>query len=214
QTCKKARDLLYKDYHSDKKFAINTYSPIGVAITSSGTKKGELFLGDVNTQLKNKNITTDIKVDISSNLFTTIIVSEPALGVKAIVSFKFLKKTSGKVELQYQYEYPGISSSVGLKVNPIVNFSSVIGTNALTFGVDLAFDTKVVELTKSNVAMNFVKDDLIGSLNLNEKGDMLSASYSMPLTHCPTLLLVLTSVTDSQLKRTPSHSAPSRHWIH
>ncbi|KAI5413172.1 hypothetical protein KIW84_057684 [Lathyrus oleraceus] len=59
--------MLYKDYHSDKKFTISTYSPTGVAITSSGTKKGELFLGDVNTQLKNKNITTNIKVDTNSN---------------------------------------------------------------------------------------------------------------------------------------------------
>lgn len=38
------------------------------AITSSGTKKGELFLADVSTQLKNKNITTDIKVDTNSNV--------------------------------------------------------------------------------------------------------------------------------------------------
>ncbi|CAL5191240.1 unnamed protein product [Lathyrus oleraceus] len=174
---KKARDLLYKDYHSDKKFTISTYSPTGVAITSSGTKKGELFLGDVNTQLKNKNITTDIKVDTNSNLFTTITVNEPAPGVKAILSFKVPEQTSGKVELQYLHEYAGISSSVGLKANPIVNFSSVIGTNALAFGADISFDTKLGELTKSNAAVNFVKDDLIGSLTLNEKGDLLSASY-------------------------------------
>ena len=38
------------------------------AITSTGTKKGELFLADVATQLKNKNITTDIKVDTNSNV--------------------------------------------------------------------------------------------------------------------------------------------------
>lgn len=38
------------------------------AITSSGTKKGELFVADVNTQLKNKNITTDVKVDTDSNV--------------------------------------------------------------------------------------------------------------------------------------------------
>ena len=38
------------------------------AITSSGTKKGDLFLADVNTQLKNKNITTDVKVDTHSNV--------------------------------------------------------------------------------------------------------------------------------------------------
>lgn len=38
------------------------------AITSSGTKKGDMFLADVNTQLKNKNITTDVKVDTNSNV--------------------------------------------------------------------------------------------------------------------------------------------------
>ncbi|KAK5793485.1 Histone H3.2 [Gossypium arboreum] len=41
------------------------------AITSAGTKKGDLFLADVNNQLKSKNVITDIKVikvDISSNL--------------------------------------------------------------------------------------------------------------------------------------------------
>ncbi|KAI5445167.1 Mitochondrial porin, variant 2 [Lathyrus oleraceus] len=136
-----------------------------IAITSSRTKKGELFLGDVNTQLKNKNITTDIKADTNSNIFTTITVNEPAPGVKAILSFKVPEQTSGKVELQNLHEYAGISSSVGLKANPIVNFSSVIGTNALAFGADISFDTKLGELTKSNVAVNFVKDDLIGSFD-------------------------------------------------
>lgn len=38
------------------------------AITSSGTKKGELFLADVSSQFKNKNITTDVKVDTNSNV--------------------------------------------------------------------------------------------------------------------------------------------------
>lgn len=38
------------------------------AISSTGTKKGELFLADVSTQVKNKNITTDFKVDTQSNV--------------------------------------------------------------------------------------------------------------------------------------------------
>ncbi|MFS7921895.1 putative porin, eukaryotic type [Helianthus anomalus] len=37
-------------------------------MTSSGTNKGELFLADVNTQLKRNNITTDINVDTNSNI--------------------------------------------------------------------------------------------------------------------------------------------------
>ncbi|KAL4367719.1 hypothetical protein GQ457_05G010180 [Hibiscus cannabinus] len=95
---KKARDLLYKDYQTDQKFTLTTTSPTGVAITSAGTKKGELFLADVNTQLKNRNVTTDIKVDTNSNLLTTITVDEPAPGLKTIFSFRVPDQRSGKIE--------------------------------------------------------------------------------------------------------------------
>ncbi|KAG4926412.1 hypothetical protein AAZX31_19G019000 [Glycine max] len=174
---KKARDLLFKDYHSDQKFTITTYSPTGVAITSSGTKKGDLFVADVNTQLKNKNITTDIKVDTGSNLFTTITVNEPAPGLKTIFSFRVPDQRSGKVEVQYLHDYAGISTSVGLTANPIVNFSGVVGTNVLALGTDVSFDTKIGELTKFNAGLNFTKDDLVASLTVNNKGDSLNASY-------------------------------------
>ncbi|KAB2613917.1 hypothetical protein ACFX13_045863 [Malus domestica] len=174
---KKARDLLYRDYQSDHKFTITTFSPTGVAITSSGTKKGELFLADVNTQLKNKNVTTDVKVDTDSNLSTTITVDQPAPGLKAIFSFKVPDQRSGKVELQYLHDYAGISSSVGLTANPIVNFSGVIGTNQLALGTDLSFDTKTGNLTKCNAGLSFSNADLVAALTLNDKGDILSASY-------------------------------------
>ncbi|XP_044504420.1 mitochondrial outer membrane protein porin of 34 kDa-like [Mangifera indica] len=174
---KKARDLLYKDYQSDQKFTITTYSPTGVAITSSGTKKGELFLADVNTQLKNKNITADIKVDTSSNLFTTITVNEPAPGLKTILSFKVPDQRSGKIELQYLHDYAGISTSIGLTSNPIVNFSGVVGTNGLALGTDVSFDSKSGDFTKCNAGFSFCNADLIAALNLNNKGDSVSASY-------------------------------------
>ncbi|KAK5802360.1 Mitochondrial outer membrane porin of 34 kDa [Gossypium arboreum] len=174
---KKARDLLYKDYQTDHKFTLTTSSPTGVAITSAGTKKGELFLADVNTQLKNKNVTTDIKVDTYSNLYTTITVDQPAPGLKAIFSFRAPDQRSGKVELQYLHEYAGISSSIGLTANPIVNLSGVIGTNVLALGTDLSFDTKTGNFTKCNAGLSFSNVDLIASLTLNEKGDSLNASY-------------------------------------
>ncbi|PPD72831.1 hypothetical protein GOBAR_AA26378 [Gossypium barbadense] len=74
---KKARDLLYKDYQTDQKFTLTTSSLTGVAITPARTKKGDLFLTDVNSQLKSKNVTTDIKVDTSSNVSTS---SAPSVG--------------------------------------------------------------------------------------------------------------------------------------
>ncbi|KAK4776211.1 hypothetical protein SAY87_024172 [Trapa incisa] len=174
---KKARDLLYKDYQSDQKFTITTYSETGVVITSSGTKKGQLFLADVNTQLKNKNITTDVKVDTNSNLSTTISLDEPAPGLKTIFSFKLPDQRSGKVEVQYLHEYAGISSSIGLTANPVVNFSGVIGTNVLALGTDVSFDTKTGNFTKCNAGLSFSDADLIASLTLNDKGESLNASY-------------------------------------
>ncbi|KAK4426186.1 Mitochondrial outer membrane protein porin of [Sesamum alatum] len=174
---KRARDLLYKDYNSDQKFTLTTYSPTGVTLTSTGTKKGDLFLADVNTQLKHKNVTTDIKVDTSSNLLTTITVDEPTPGLKTILSFRVPDQRSGKLELQYLHEYAGISSSVGLTANPIVNFSGVVGNNKLALGSDVSFDTKEGAFTKCNFGASFTNADLIAALTLNDKGDTLSASY-------------------------------------
>ncbi|XP_028806443.1 mitochondrial outer membrane protein porin of 34 kDa [Neltuma alba] len=174
---KRARDLLFKDYQSDQKFSITTYSPNGVVITSSGTKKGDLFLADVNTQLKRRNITTDIKVDSDSKLFTTISVDEPAPGLKTIFSFRVPDQRSGKVELQYLHDYAGICTSVGLTANPIVNFSGVLGTNGLAIGTDVSYDTKSGDFTKVNAGLSLTKADFITSLTVNEKGDALNASY-------------------------------------
>lgn len=177
---KKARDLLYKDYQSDHKFTLTTYTSSGIAITSNGIKKGDVFLADVSAKLKNtnKNITTDVKMDPNSNLLTTITFEEPAPGrLKTILSFIVPDQRSGKVELQYQHEYAGISAGIGLTASPFVNFSGVIGYNALALGTDLAFDTASGNFTKCNAALSFTHEDLIASLNLNDKGDKVTASY-------------------------------------
>uniref|UniRef100_A0A2P2K8L2 Mitochondrial outer membrane protein porin of 34 kDa n=2 Tax=Rhizophora mucronata TaxID=61149 RepID=A0A2P2K8L2_RHIMU len=180
---KKARDLLYKDYQSDHKFTVTTCSPTGVTITSTGIKKGDVFLADVNTQLKNKSITTNIKVDTSSNLLTSITIDEPAPGLKTIFSFKVPDQRSGKLELQYQHDYAGVSSTIGLTANPVVNFSGVVGTNIVSLGTDVSFDTKTGNFTKCNAGLSFSNKDLVTSLTLNEKGDSLNASYYHTVNH-------------------------------
>ncbi|MBA0865584.1 hypothetical protein Goshw_013566, partial [Gossypium schwendimanii] len=147
------------------------------AITSTGTKKGELLLADVNTQLKNKNITTDVKVDSRSNLFTTVTIDEPAPGLKTIFSFVVPDQKSGKVELQYRHEYAGISTGIGLTAKPLVNFSGVIGNDCVSVGTDLSFDTASGNFIKLNAGLNITHSDLIASMTLNDKGDTLTASY-------------------------------------
>ncbi|KAL5713226.1 Voltage-dependent anion-selective channel protein 1 [Ranunculus cassubicifolius] len=84
--------------HSDLSFTVSlTCHGCYRAITSSGTKKGELLLADVSTQIKNNNITTDIKVDTNSRLITTVTVDEPTPGLKAIFNAVILDQSSGKV---------------------------------------------------------------------------------------------------------------------
>lgn len=63
------RYILYYIIHSTCNFRVLKYCLTLVqAITTSGTKKGELFVADLNTQLKNRNVTTDLKVDTKSNV--------------------------------------------------------------------------------------------------------------------------------------------------
>ncbi|KHG11726.1 Mitochondrial outer membrane porin of 34 kDa [Gossypium arboreum] len=114
-------------------------------------KKCDLFLADVNTQLKSRNVTTDIKVDTISNVNSTSVL----------------------------HEYVGISSSIGLTANPIVNFSGVLGTNVLALRIDTSFDTKIGNFTKCNAGLSFTNVDLIAclALHVNEKGDSVNASY-------------------------------------
>ncbi|NDW60489.1 hypothetical protein G0P98_29115, partial [Yangia sp. PrR004] len=44
---KKARDLLYKDYHTDQKFTLTTYAANGAAITAAGTRKDEAVFTEI-----------------------------------------------------------------------------------------------------------------------------------------------------------------------
>ncbi|XP_072979334.1 mitochondrial outer membrane porin-like [Typha angustifolia] len=175
---KKARDLLYRDYQTDQKFVVTTYTADGVAITASGTRKDELIFGEVQYQMKNKNIGFDVKVNSESNFLTTVTVDELGTpGLKTIFSFIVPDQRSGKVELQYLHDYAGVNASVGLTANPIVNLAGVVGTSALAVGADVSFDTATGNFTKYNAVVNFINYDLIASLTLNDKGDSLSASY-------------------------------------
>ncbi|KAM0895723.1 hypothetical protein ACQ4PT_023658 [Festuca glaucescens] len=175
---KKAKDLLYKDYQTDQKFTLTTYAANGAAITASSTKKGDLILGEIQSQIKNKGITVDVKANSASNVITTITADEYAApGLKTIFSFAVPDQKSGKVELQYLHDYAGINASIGLTANPVVNLSAAFGTNALAVGADVSLDTATKNLTKYNAGLSYTNKDLIASLNLNNKGDSLTASY-------------------------------------
>ncbi|EHA8587924.1 Mitochondrial outer membrane protein porin 1 [Cocos nucifera] len=148
------------------------------AITASGTKKNELILGEIQSQLKNKNITVDVKANSDSNLSTTVVVDELGTpGLKTIFSFVLPDQRSGKVELQYQHDHAGVNASIGLTANPIVSLSGVVGTNAVAVGADVSFDTAIGDFIKYNAGLSITNADLIASLTVNDKGDSVNASY-------------------------------------
>ncbi|TYG96533.1 hypothetical protein ES288_A11G358000v1 [Gossypium darwinii] len=136
---KKARDLLYKDYQTDQKFTLTTSSLTGVAITPARTKKGDLFLTDVNSQLKSKNVTTDIKVDTSSNLNT---FSDFGTKIDCFLLPKNLLQISSNLFPQIKHSSIRPSSSSpqrisdpleeGFKLRPIANRGQLVKK----FGID------------------------------------------------------------------------------
>lgn len=73
---------------------------------------------------------------------------------------------SEQAEVQYFHDYAGISTSVGFTATPIVNFSGVVGTNGLSLGTDVAYNTESGNFKHFNAGFNFTKDDLTASLIL------------------------------------------------
>ncbi|URE38971.1 membrane protein porin [Musa troglodytarum] len=135
---KKARHLLYKDCQTDHKFTVTPCTANGVS------------------QIKNNNITFDVKTNSDSNVTTTVTINELATpGLKTIFSFDIPDQRSGKVELQYLHDYAGVNASIGLTANPVVNFSSgVVGSKTVSVGADVAFDTATGNFIKYNAGLS------------------------------------------------------------
>ncbi|KAL6620594.1 hypothetical protein ACP70R_035733 [Stipagrostis hirtigluma subsp. patula] len=175
---KKARDLLYKDYQTDQKFTLTTYAANGAAITAASTRKGEAIFSEIQSQLKNKNLTVDVKATSDSNVITTFTIHELGIpGLKAILCVPFPYQKSAKAELQYLHHHAGITASVGLNSNPLLNLSGVFGTKTLAVGADAAFDSSTGDFTKYNAGLSFTNEDFIAAVTLNNKGNILAASY-------------------------------------
>ncbi|XP_006655528.1 mitochondrial outer membrane protein porin 2 [Oryza brachyantha] len=175
---KKARDLLYKDYHTNQKFTLTTYAANGAAITVASTRKDEAMSSEIQSQLKNNNVTVDVKATSDSTLMTTFTVHDLCMpGTKGILSIPFPYQKSAKAEVQYLHPHAGLNACVGLSANPLVSFSGAFGTRAFAVGADVTFDTATGDFTKYNAALSHTTEDLTASLLLNNKGDSLVTSY-------------------------------------
>ncbi|KAL2551647.1 Mitochondrial outer membrane protein porin 2 [Forsythia ovata] len=174
---KKAKDLLTRDYLSDHKFSVSTYSESGVALTTSTVKKGGYSSGDVAAQYKYNNISTDVKVDTESNISATFTVAEIVPSSKTIATVKFPNYESGKLEFQYFHPHASLTAAVGLNKPPPLDLSVTLGTPTFALGAEAGYETTSGKLTKYNAGITVTKPDSCASIILGDKGDTIKASY-------------------------------------
>ncbi|KAF8400326.1 hypothetical protein HHK36_013623 [Tetracentron sinense] len=146
-------------------------------ITATGLKRDEFFVGDISTQYKSGSATVDVKVDSSSIVSTTVTVNEIFPCTKTALSFKIPDHKSGKLDVQYLHHHAAINSSIGLNPTPLVELGATIGSNELSFGGEVWFDTTSASFIKYNAGIGLNKPDFSAALLLTDKGETLKASY-------------------------------------
>ncbi|KAL2504746.1 Mitochondrial outer membrane protein porin 2 [Abeliophyllum distichum] len=174
---KKSKDLLTKDYLSDHKFSVSTYSASGVALTSSTVKKGGYSSGDVAVRFAYKNTSVDAKVDTESNLSATLTFADIVPSSKTIASLKFPNYESGKMEFQYYHPHATFTTAVGLNQSPAVDLSVALGTSTFGLGAEAGYETTSGKFTKYTAGISVTKPDSCASIILSDKGDSVKASY-------------------------------------
>ncbi|KAF2571218.1 hypothetical protein F2Q70_00000681 [Brassica cretica] len=174
---KKAKDLLTRDYNTDQKFSISTYTASGVSLTSTALKKGGVHAADVTSQYKYKNAVFDFKIDTDSTILTTVTFTEILPSTKAIASFKVPDNSSGKLEVQYFHDHATVTAAAALKQNPLIDITATLGTPVISFGAEAGYDTSSKTFTKYNAGISVTKPDACASIILGDKGDSIKASY-------------------------------------
>ena len=68
--------------------------------------------------------------------------------------------------MHYLHPHAAIDSSIGLNPSPLLELSAAIGTNELSLGGEVGFDTASASFTKYNAGISFNKPDFIAALIL------------------------------------------------
>ncbi|KAH7520296.1 hypothetical protein FEM48_Zijuj08G0129100 [Ziziphus jujuba var. spinosa] len=174
---KKAKDLLTKDYSSDQKFSVSTYSDAGVTLTSTAVKKGGLSTGDIGAVYKYKNAVFDVKVDTESNILATLTFTDILPSTKAIASFKLPDYNSGKLEVQHFHDHASLTTAAVLNQSQSVEVSATLGTPTIAFGAEAGYDATSGKFTKYTAGISVTNPDWSSSIILGDKGDSIKASY-------------------------------------
>uniref|UniRef100_A0A0E0CUW9 Uncharacterized protein n=1 Tax=Oryza meridionalis TaxID=40149 RepID=A0A0E0CUW9_9ORYZ len=146
-------------------------------LTATGVKIDELFIGDIQTQHKSGKTTVDVKIDSESRVSTTVTVDEALTGLKSSFSFRVPDQKSGKLDLQYLHDCFALNSTIGLTSTPLIELAATIGTNELSAGAEVGFDSTSASVTKYNSGICYNKHDFSAAVLLADKGETLKASY-------------------------------------
>ncbi|KAG2297285.1 hypothetical protein Bca52824_043954 [Brassica carinata] len=174
---RKAKDLLNKDYIFDQKFTLTMLSATGTEFVATGLQKDDLFFGDISTLYKGQNTIVDLKIDSHSSVSTKVTVKNLMPSAKAVISFKIPDHKSGKLDVQYVHPHATLNSSIGLNPTPLLDLSATIGSQTVSLGGEVGFDTASSSLTKYNAGISFNKPDFSAALMLEDKGESLRATY-------------------------------------
>ncbi|KAK7265274.1 hypothetical protein RJT34_32892 [Clitoria ternatea] len=174
---RRAKDLLYKDYNTDHKFILTIPNSSGLVLVATGSKKDQIFVGDILTHYKSGNTTVDVKVDTHSKVSTKVTVNDIFHNTKAALSFSIPDQKSGKLDVQYFHPHAAILSSIGLNPSPLLELSAAIGSKDLCLGAEVGFNTTSASFTKYSAGVAFNKPDFSTALMLADKGRILKASY-------------------------------------
>ncbi|GBG78672.1 hypothetical protein CBR_g27895 [Chara braunii] len=173
---KKAKDLLTKEYTYDQKFTVTTTSPNGLAFITSGTKKGDLFAGDLKSEYKSGNVRTEVKVDTASKLWVTVVAENLTNGLTAGFSGALPDNKSGKADFTFVHEYIGLTGSIGLTANPKVEVTAAVGHDGKSVGGEITYDTASGTFTRYNAGVGFTNADFSVAAHVVDKGDTYKTS--------------------------------------
>ncbi|XP_065850118.1 mitochondrial outer membrane protein porin 4 [Euphorbia lathyris] len=189
---KRAKDLLTKDYNFDHKFTFSMMRATGMGLIATGLKKDQIFVGDINTLYKSGNTVVEVKVDTYSNLSAKVTVDSVLPSTKAVFSFKIPDHKSGKMDLKYLHQHAAINSSIGLNPTPQLELSAAIGSDELSLGGEIGFDTASASFTKCIAGVGLNKSDFSAALLLADKGQTVKLSYIHAVNPCHSVAAEMT----------------------
>ncbi|XP_062020548.1 mitochondrial outer membrane protein porin 2-like [Rosa rugosa] len=173
----KSTELLTKGYYRGQIFSFTTHKDL-LDLTSTIASNGRHTTAGVVGAYPYKNATFRVGVDKDSKIAANFTVSEKFLsGTKTTASLSFPDYKSSKLKFQCLREYAALAMSVSLNQYPAIKFSAAVGSSSVALGMEAEFMTTSRCFSKCSAGINMKGLNCNASIILENKGDLLNASY-------------------------------------